>query len=698
MQPTSTPLISIDAVAFDTETTGLDAQTARIVQMGALRIAGGADASLEAAPGFETLVNPGIAIPPASSAIHGISDEDVALAPRFADALPELDTFFGAATVVGHTIAYDRMVLEAECKREGLKLTHRCWLDVRLLAEIALPGLARYDLDGLASHFGVKISGRHTAMGDALATAEIYRALLPLLRDRGVRTLAEADSASRAILDAQISAGRASGKMGLPGAAARPIATTEIDPFAYTHRVRDVMASPPAWCRMTDTVAAVAGQIIEARISSALVDLGERGAGIVTERDILRALHRGRGGEAVGGIASHPLQCVAEDDYVYRAIGRMDRLGIRHLGVMNGAGEVTGVVTPRNLLRHRASTAVVLGDAIDHGRDVAELGRAWGQLAAAARSLETNGIEAREIASVISTEICALTRRAFELAEARMVADGKGAAPCAYAVLVLGSAGRGESLVAADQDNALVLSDEADARTADPWFEAMATHACAMLDAVGVPLCKGGVMAKNSAWRRSVAGWHATTDAWVRAQRPEDLLNADIFFDGIAVHGDAGFSAQVFDRAFAAAHRSVTFQKQLTELARTWRSPVTLLGNLRTEPDGRIDLKKHGLLPVFTAARVLALKSGVRARSTAERLRGFAKATATRTGDIERLIEAHGTILGAMMHQQLIDAEKGVRLSPRVDVKRLDTTARRELIEAVKSVAIAIDLVGEGRI
>ena len=59
-----------------------------------------------------------------------------------------------------------------------------------------------------------------------------------------------------------------------------------------------------------------------------------------------------------------------------------------------------------------------------------------------------------------------------------------------------------------------------------------------ILDAAGVPFCKGGVMAKNRAWRKSVADWHATIDDWVRRQRPADLLNVDIFFDAVPVHGE----------------------------------------------------------------------------------------------------------------------------------------------------------------
>src|SRR5204862_2807043 len=106
---------------------------------------------------------------------------------------------------------------------------------------------------------------------------------------------------------------------------------------------------------------------------------GHGGHGIVTERDLLRALDApaGRGLETpLATIMKAPLQSVSEDDFVYRAIGRMERLGFRHLAVRNAAGELTGAVTTRNLLRHRATTAIVLGDETDSATEPAQLARA----------------------------------------------------------------------------------------------------------------------------------------------------------------------------------------------------------------------------------------------------------------------------------------------------------------------------------
>ena len=124
---------------------------------------------------------------------------------------------------------------------------------------------------------------------------------------------------------------------------------------------------------------------------------------------------------------------------------------------------------------------------------------------------------------------------------------------------------------------------------------------------------------------------------------------------------------------------------------------VHLFGGVKTGPDGRIDLKLNGLMPIFTAARTLAIRHGIRARSTPERLRALVDLNIGSAQDIEALIEAHRSVIGAMLGQQLVDAEAGVPLSPRVALKRLDRAQKVRLKTALQQVAIAVDLVGEGR-
>lgn len=696
----STPLIALEGVVLDTETTGLDASVARLVQIAALRITGEAIAFGD---GFDSLVDPGSAIPPSSTAIHGITDDAVRGAPSAADILPRIDRFIGGAVVIGHSIAFDMAILAREFERAGLEWHVPPTLDIRPLAKAVAPTLAGYGLDHLCQWLGIEIHGRHTAMGDTDATARVYAALVPRLREAGIRTLAEAQTACRRI------DGREAVAAGRPEeiAAAEPLRLEEeagerIDSYPYRHRVEEVMSAPPvrlpAGRRLRDAV----DTLIEKKVSSVFVD-GEAGApaGIVTERDALRWLHA-KGAAALdtplAEIASSPVHAVRRDSFVYRAIGRMDRLGIRHLAVADEDGEIVGAVTTRNLLRHRAATAMVLGDEIGTGANEAELGAAWAKVPMMARRLTAEGVDSRQAAAVISAEIRMLTRRAAEIGARRMREAGQGEAPVPYAVLVLGSAGRGESLLSADQDNAIVYERGEAGGPEDRWFEALGTHIADILDRVGVPYCQGGVMAKNRAWRQSAADWRRTVDHWITRQHPEDLLNVDIFFDGAPALDQGGLGDAIWRYAYERGRGERTFRRALSDTLRSWQSPLGMFGSLRAGHDGRTDLKLGGLLPIFTAARILSLRSGEIARGTPERLRGAALAGIASPSQIEGLVEAHRILLGTLLAQQLDDVENGIPPGPRVDTRRLDKAERSALVDALRRVPGAIDLAREGMI
>ena len=118
--------------------------------------------------------------------------------------------------------------------------------------------------------------------------------------------------------------------------------------------------------------------------------------GIITERDVLRAV-ASHGADAlrmpVERLMSQPLAAVPADAFVYRAIGRMSRLEVRHLGVVDETGCVIGALSARDLLRLRAGEAVALGDEIDGADDVRTLARAWAKLPQVAASLLAEGRE-----------------------------------------------------------------------------------------------------------------------------------------------------------------------------------------------------------------------------------------------------------------------------------------------------------------
>jgi DNA polymerase-3 subunit epsilon len=188
----SRPLGGLECTVLDVETTGLDpARGDRIVSIACVRVRNGV---VRPAEMLDVLVNPGRAIPPESTRIHGITDDRVARAPALEAVLPEVLRFAEGTVLVGHHVWFDLSFLRMATDRLGLApLTDaHPVLDTRLLSEIVHGPLERHDLEAVCLRLGVAPRGRHSALGDALATAEILTRLAELLQRRGIETLGEA--------------------------------------------------------------------------------------------------------------------------------------------------------------------------------------------------------------------------------------------------------------------------------------------------------------------------------------------------------------------------------------------------------------------------------------------------------------------------------------------------------------------------
>jgi CBS domain-containing protein len=465
------------------------------------------------------------------------------------------------------------------------------------------------------------------------------------------------------------------------------LSTERIDAYPYRHRLVEVMGAPVVSVSAETTLAEAARRMLETNVSSLLLlDAGGRPDAIFTEHDLLAAIaERGPGAldDRIDRHASRPVEQLPTDAYVFRALGRMDRLGIRHLAVVDPEnGRAVGVVSARGLLKQRAGRALAIGDSIAVAQSGEQLATAQAELPALAGALVAEGIDARSIADMISAVVRDVSARAAELAAASLIAEGK-PAPARWCYLVLGSGGRGESQLIPDQDNALVHDG---AETDDAWFAELGRRASDILATAGIPYCKGKVMASNGAWRGNLAQWRQRIAGWIETPSPEDLLSVDIFYDFQPVFGDRSLADALRDHATQAGTSRPFLIALSHELADT-NAAIGFFGNLRTE-QGRLDLKRHGLLPIVAGARLLALRLGARATSTVDRLRAAQAAGIVTASDAATLERAQALFLTRIFEQQSLDVEAGLAPTVRVDIARLTSRQRRELKAALRDVAL----------
>jgi len=168
---------SIDNTVFsvvDTETTGLDLATAKIINVAAVKVQ-----NFKIIDFYNSFINPEIPIPTESIKWHNITDEMVADKPTAGEVLPDFINFVGSSVIVGHHINFDIKMINKELEDCYGCTLHNQWLDTMFIYSRAIRKKEEHvSLDHLLEKYKVVCNGRHTALGDALATAEVFTKMI----------------------------------------------------------------------------------------------------------------------------------------------------------------------------------------------------------------------------------------------------------------------------------------------------------------------------------------------------------------------------------------------------------------------------------------------------------------------------------------------------------------------------------------
>jgi CBS domain-containing protein len=364
----------------------------------------------------------------------------------------------------------------------------------------------------------------------------------------------------------------------------------------------------------------------------------------------------------------------------------MARNNIRHLPVTK-SGQVLGMLTATDLIRHQSHTPIYLINEIHRAVTVEALIDLSGKIPATLVSLVRNSLTAYDIAHAISSIGEAITQRLIHFAEAAI-----GPPPISYAWIVAGSLARNEQTVHSDQDNALILSDEFDAVTHDDYFQKLSKSVSDGLNACGYVYCPGEVMATTQKWRQPQSVWRGYFNRWINSPEQKALMYSSIFFDLRCVHGDQNLLETLRQDVLEQSRGNTIFLAHMASNALQFHPPLGLFRRFVLEKGGieekALNMKKRGVVPIADLARVYALAAGVSALNTQDRLEAAADAgTLSQSGKAD-LLDAFEFIGTVRLEHQAAQIESGKAADNFVSPEQLSSLERRHLKDAFEVVRI----------
>ncbi|MDE1315233.1 DUF294 nucleotidyltransferase-like domain-containing protein [Vibrio aestuarianus] len=437
-------------------------------------------------------------------------------------------------------------------------------------------------------------------------------------------------------------------------------------------KVDDSIYHPPMILSPEQPINEVTQQLKDNGVDSALVRLADSDVrlidaphvhpyAIVTRTNMLHAvmLDNHPLDTPVGKIATFPVLHVDDGDFLFNAMVAMTRNRIKRVMVCDG-NQAVGMLDMTQILSAFSTHSHVLSLSIARATTVEELALASNKQRQLVESLINNGIRTRFIMELISAVNEQIIEKAFHLVVPPALHDH-------CCLIVLGSEGRGEQILKTDQDNALIIKDGLQWHQCETVMNTL-THT---LQQLGYPLCPGNVMVNNPKWVKSQSEWKQTLTHWVKAAKPEQVMDIAIMADAHAVAGNTTLLAPIKQHL---SHLMAGQELILTEFTRpalSFSVPLTLFGNVKHSKTG-LDIKQGGIFPIVHGVRALNLEHEISENNTFERIEALVKHKVLEKQTADNLTEALKQFFKLRLAQQLSNQHSTNKL----DIKQLERTER----------------------
>ena len=428
-----------------------------------------------------------------------------------------------------------------------------------------------------------------------------------------------------------------------------------------------------------------------------VIDDARRPLGIFTRQDVVARIVMPQIPLAtpIGDVMSAPVVTLPATATAGEAAFEMTSRGIRHVVVIDDSGAVTGVVSERDLFGLQRLSLREIASDIRRARDLNALRRCADDVRALAYALVAQGVASGQLTRMIASLNDQVLQRVLHLVSpAHAVADIR------LCWIGMGSEGRSEQTIATDQDNGLIfMAADGDAEATRRRLLPFASEVNHALDALGYPLCKGGIMAMNPQWCASLGEWQRSFERWIELGDPQSLLASSIFFDFRPLWGDPTLAHELRGDVAARARANSRFLKQMSDNALRNRPALNWLGELQGDgDDDSIDLKLRGTSAIVDGARIYALASGVTTTNTVERLAAAAPLRGIPIAEVRAWTDAVEYMQLLRLRTQhrmgagLLARTDNPNRVPLADLSRLDRRMLKESLRQVRAVQQRLSL------
>lgn len=444
------------------------------------------------------------------------------------------------------------------------------------------------------------------------------------------------------------------------------------------------------FCDFQSSVVEVAGAMTAGTATAAIISSGNSILGIVTDQDLrARSLATGDSSSVpVHTIMSSPVIKISENALIYEALLLMEENEVQHLAVEDAAGKIVNVVDKASLIQFQSYGTVVLAREISNASSPYEVAQLIKRIPLLAANLLKSSSRPVHVTRMLTSICDAATERLIQLAM-----DELGPAPSPYAFIAMGSQGRLEQTLLTDQDNGIIytFSPDSDTKMVSAYFQEVGIRVCKGLAEAGYQYCRGGVMANNPKWCRSLPEWIAGFKQAIQNPEPQEVIDLSIFLDFRTVFGDNTITSDLRYAIDSILSEEPAVFHHLAQGALSFKPPPRLLGGVYlsggdTEHAGEVDLKDT-MMPIVSFARLYALRDHIRHTHTLDRIKQLSAIGVINPSSRDEIIASYDFLMQTRLQAQVTAINKGHTVTNVILMNQLGYMKQEQLKQAFTQIS-----------